>query len=363
MVDGDAFLKAVKIAPSSARSSVGGATTTTTATDKMERSRRRAVIGVRYKTKHCHSFMETGECRYGDSCVFAHGDEEMTKYLAIAEAAMEGSCSSNNSCGAHFPASKFPIPLPASAEHLAASKHGGSTNVRSPNVWFQSGYPGALAALIDADREREAKLDANVRRDYGFGMSAEEERRRALDGNRRVPTEELERHRLQRKADAIARVSALANAFAAQHPTDTEWAAEDAYNYHYGPYVGNREGKLHPYGWYDWYDGADHYGDEGVTENSTSISDTGFRAISSSLTFSASTVDCSASTNIPCASPTIAPEQGACDEKGGTASVSASTSFMRPNSPHQKNNNTCSAPHRTTPSSSSTTYTHNPYML
>ena len=32
--------------------------------------------GSRYKTEMCRSFMETGQCKYGDKCQFAHGHQE-----------------------------------------------------------------------------------------------------------------------------------------------------------------------------------------------------------------------------------------------------------------------------------------------
>ena len=30
-----------------------------------------------YKTELCRSYMETGTCRYGTKCQFAHGEEEI----------------------------------------------------------------------------------------------------------------------------------------------------------------------------------------------------------------------------------------------------------------------------------------------
>lgn len=34
----------------------------------------------KYKTKMCRNFMETGKCRYGRVCQFAHGTKELKKY-------------------------------------------------------------------------------------------------------------------------------------------------------------------------------------------------------------------------------------------------------------------------------------------
>ena len=34
----------------------------------------------KYKTKMCRNYMETGKCRYGRVCQFAHGTKELKKY-------------------------------------------------------------------------------------------------------------------------------------------------------------------------------------------------------------------------------------------------------------------------------------------
>ena len=34
---------------------------------------------VRKKYESCKNFRETGVCKYGDKCLFAHGDHELTR--------------------------------------------------------------------------------------------------------------------------------------------------------------------------------------------------------------------------------------------------------------------------------------------
>ena len=56
--------------------------TTTIATD--DSSKRKNLPSVAksdmYKTKLCHNYMETGKCKYGRVCQFAHGRKELRKY-------------------------------------------------------------------------------------------------------------------------------------------------------------------------------------------------------------------------------------------------------------------------------------------
>jgi len=160
------------------------------ATDAAMRNRRRAVIGVRFKTKNCHTFQESGECRYGDSCVFAHGEEELAKYVAIADAA-------ERAAPTHRQPAKFTIPLPASVDRF----------LHTDNTWWKNFYNQSSMPAFNPPTSTDG--EERKSRDYGFGVSADQERVRALEGNRRVPQAELERHRLQRKAEAIARVNKL----------------------------------------------------------------------------------------------------------------------------------------------------------
>ena len=55
---------------------------TTTSTD--DSSKRKNLPSVAksdmYKTKLCHNYMETGKCKYGRVCQFAHGMKELRKY-------------------------------------------------------------------------------------------------------------------------------------------------------------------------------------------------------------------------------------------------------------------------------------------
>lgn len=45
--------------------------------DIQQRSTKMSTNPSRYKTEICRSFEETGECKYGDKCQFAHGSNEM----------------------------------------------------------------------------------------------------------------------------------------------------------------------------------------------------------------------------------------------------------------------------------------------
>ena len=38
----------------------------------------------RYKIVQCRNWKETGSCRFGDSCTYAHGNEELTMHKQIA---------------------------------------------------------------------------------------------------------------------------------------------------------------------------------------------------------------------------------------------------------------------------------------
>jgi len=38
---------------------------------------RQRLFALRFRTEYCRTFMCTGECRYRDKCMFAHGDSEM----------------------------------------------------------------------------------------------------------------------------------------------------------------------------------------------------------------------------------------------------------------------------------------------
>ena len=55
---------------------------TTTSTD--DSSKRKNLPSVAksdmYKTKLCRNYMETGKCKYGRVCQFAHGRKELRKY-------------------------------------------------------------------------------------------------------------------------------------------------------------------------------------------------------------------------------------------------------------------------------------------
>ncbi|XP_065833272.1 mRNA decay activator protein ZFP36L2-like isoform X2 [Oscarella lobularis] len=48
-------------------------TTTTTTTTENDERRRSSILSSRYKTELCRPFAETGACKYGDKCQFAHG--------------------------------------------------------------------------------------------------------------------------------------------------------------------------------------------------------------------------------------------------------------------------------------------------
>ena len=264
---------------------------------ELRQSQRRVKIGVRYKTKHCHSFMESGECRYGDSCVFAHGDEELAKYLAIAEAAEAAATATDaapptgdrahtkgdpkGSGAVVTPTSSIAIPAPRKASNVlpaptgesslapvvappvvskykdalmksndlvkptttattAIAKPSAATVERHPTAArsaepikvaplsgrispassvsppvsphsalgrHNSGSPTFNSKLTALHLQTHLANQTPAKRcaDYGFGASVSEERNRATEGNRRVPQEELERYRLERKAEAIAR--------------------------------------------------------------------------------------------------------------------------------------------------------------
>eukprot|EP00656_Telonema_subtile_P036476 TRINITY_DN4046_c0_g1_i4.p1 TRINITY_DN4046_c0_g1~~TRINITY_DN4046_c0_g1_i4.p1 ORF type:complete len:454 (+),score=59.28 TRINITY_DN4046_c0_g1_i4:192-1553(+) len=233
-------------------------------------TQRRAKIGVRFKTKHCHTFQESGECRYGDSCVFAHGEEELAKYVAIADAAElaagGGAEGADAPLAAAPPTSKKAAKSSSSEAIPAATKNNNnkaptssSLTVATPaapivaeatTTTTTNKYRDALMKSVPAPAAVakpattptpitpvvttsppksptssipfNSKLTAlqlhhhmtqhipvasEQRRcsDYGFGANVKDERQRASEGNRRVPQEELERYRLERKAEAIAR--------------------------------------------------------------------------------------------------------------------------------------------------------------
>ena len=58
---------------------------TTTSTD--DSSKRKNLPSVAksdmYKTKLCRNYMETGRCKYGRVCQFAHGMKELIKYSCV----------------------------------------------------------------------------------------------------------------------------------------------------------------------------------------------------------------------------------------------------------------------------------------
>ena len=56
--------------------------TTTTSSDDSSKKRKLPSIAKSdmYKTKLCRNYMETGNCKYGRVCQFAHGRKELRKY-------------------------------------------------------------------------------------------------------------------------------------------------------------------------------------------------------------------------------------------------------------------------------------------
>lgn len=54
------------------------------AADSSEKTKRRklppAAKNEKYKTKMCRNYMQTGKCKYGRMCQFAHGKAELKKY-------------------------------------------------------------------------------------------------------------------------------------------------------------------------------------------------------------------------------------------------------------------------------------------
>ncbi|KXZ56598.1 hypothetical protein GPECTOR_1g538 [Gonium pectorale] len=119
-----------------------------------------------YKTEMCRSWTETGSCRYGSKCQFAHGTEELRPIIRHPKYKTEhcrtyaatGACQYGNRCRfihAAPPGAAFGTPRPGGpgvggegglGGLAALEEHGGGEGLGA-GLWARAGEPGGIQGL------------------------------------------------------------------------------------------------------------------------------------------------------------------------------------------------------------------------